>query len=479
MKKNLVQDVLPPKKSIRNIELPSKIKRENLITKETNEKKDPFERPISINKQTPIKIENTNPTNNIDNSLVFKKTPPPPPVDHYKYDYVEPKKSKKWIYVSSFLAIIVILFGVSALFKSAEIKITPKNQTLDLNEGFVAKKDLTGNNGLGFQIVTVTKEVEKVLDSGTPMTEKKVEKKATGKIVVYNNFSSKPQKLVATTRFETPEGLIFRLVEAVNVPGNSIKDGKTVAGSVEVTVEADKAGPSYNIGLKDFTIPGLKGDPKYSKIYGRSKTEMTGGFSGMQKLVSNEILSKIDSELESELKETLSKDTINQIPADFVLYQSSLSYKFDQAIQTNTSNGALAIKKKGAANAIIFEKASITRSILSKILPNDDKDIIIITNLDSLAFDFSLPSSSQNIGSTLNFTLKGKPELVWVFDENKLKSELLGISKNDAKTIIASYGAIEEAWITTKPFWNRTIPNNTEKVKLVNTVMNSDKKLTP
>ncbi len=461
MKKNIVQDVLPPKKSIRNLELTSRSKSlDSDIRKETLPKKeDLFTRPVSINKQAPMKIE-----------PATENKEPPLSDNNYKYEYVDSKKSsKKWVYFTTFFVVLLLAFGVSALFRSAEIKVTPKQEMKSVDGTFAAKYNATGNI-LGFQIETVTKELEKTIP-GTGLTnEQKVEKKARGSIVIYNNYSSESQRLVATTRFETPEGLIYRLISPVTIPGTQTKEGKVVAGSVEVIVEADKAGAEYNVGLKDFTIPGFKGDPKYTKVYARSKTDMTGGFLGNQKVVPKEILDKANEELEISLKDSLSKDIETQIPTDFVLYKNSISHKFEPATQTTTASGDILLKKRGVTTGVIFDKGSLTRAVLSKVLPNAGDEMIKITNLENLDFQPELPVSGLNTAQTINFSLKGEADLVWVFDENKLKTDLLGLSKNNANAVIGTYKAVKEAWVTTHPFWNRNIPSDPEKVTFINTL---------
>lgn len=471
MKKNVVQDVVPSKKSIRDIDIPRNREPKDEIRKAPrySPKQDPFSRPVSINQsaniekeESPIKIEPT----------LINRTPPPPvnpPGSSYKYEYPKQKRSKKYLYIAGVLLIIVLAFGVSAMFKSAEIKVTPKQDTKTINESFTAKKDSAGN-GLGYQVVTASKEIEKSIDPKDVSSEQKVEKKARGTIIIYNNFGPQPQKLVATTRFQTPEGLIYRLIEAVTVPGTVTKDGKTTAGSVEALVEADKSGVEYNIGLKDFTVPGLKGDSaKYKQIYARSKTDMTGGFSGMQKVVTKDVLAKAEIEMEASLRTSLSKDLVSQIPSDFVLYENSMSFKFEPAMSTNSADGSVILKKKGVTTAVIFDRSGITKAILSKVFPDAGDNVIKIDNLDSLQFVIST-SSIQNMATTLTFTLKGETNLQWIFDENKLKTELLGRSKKNANEVLASYPSIKEAWITTSPFWNSTVPNDPKKVTIVNTL---------
>ncbi|MFA5888797.1 MAG: hypothetical protein WCW47_00570 [Candidatus Paceibacterota bacterium] len=457
MKKKIVQDVIPPKKTIRNVELLYRAKRSEKIPKEV------------VKQNIPV-IPEVSESNSTSNTETFSETEN----FSYKYEYDEPvRHSKKILYVSVVLFVLALSFGISALFKSAEIRIIPRSEISSIDENFKALKNLS-TNGLGFQTVTTTKDIEKTVSA---TDEEQVEKKAIGKIVVYNNYSVQPQALVKTTRFETPDGLVFRTVEDITVPGIQIKSDKAVAGSIEVGVEADKPGPKYNIGLKDFSIAGFKGTPKYTKIYGRSRTEMSGGFVGTQKTVSKETINKIDEEIKELLKTSLSKDIISQIPENFVLYQNSTSFKFEPITQINVTTeesgttNTIILKKKGSISAIIFDKGSLSRAIVSKILPDVASDIIKITNLESLNFTFQSETQfNPNTDTFLNFNLKGEANFQWVFDENKLKFELLGMSKNNAITIISKYDTIKEAKIETHPFWNKTIPKDSNKVTLINTL---------
>ena len=54
--------------------------------------------------------------------------------------------------------------------------------------------------------------------------EPKAKLKSSGKIIVYNNFSSEPQRLIIRTRFESPEGLVYRIPESIVVPGKTEKN---------------------------------------------------------------------------------------------------------------------------------------------------------------------------------------------------------------------------------------------------------------
>ena len=491
-KKKIIQDVIPPKRSIRNVELSSRAKRtkyeDNPIIIRSEMPKE--EVPEKTTEKTP-EIKQKEPPSTVDMLKKVSSKPSyrvggnykPEPVkttspssSSYKYEYDNPRKgSRKILYSVITILILAGGFGFSAFFKSAEIRVTPKNETRNFIQSFTTKKDTTRSN-LGFQVVTVSKDMDKTVEA---TTEQKIERKATGKIIVYNNFSPAAQKLIATTRFQTSEGLIFHTPIAIIIPGRQVKNGKTIAGSLEVMVEADKTGDTYNVGLKDFTLPGFKGTAKYSGIYAKSKTIMSGGFSGVQKVVSKELMTEADAELTSSLKSALSNEIVSQIPSNFVLYGNSMSYDFEPTAQTSggvaDSKSSAILRKKGTGSAIIFDKGSLSRTILGKIAPDIVDNVVNITNLESLNFTYASSTHfDPNTSTSISFSLSGIANLVWAFDENKLKSDLLGLSKTNAKTVISTYSAIKEAWIETRPFWNQTIPSNSAKVTFVNTLSSTE-----
>jgi len=101
--------------------------------------------------------------------------------------------------------------------------------------------------------------------------------KASGIITVFNEYSSSPQLLVASTRFLSSDGKIFRTIKDISVPGSEIINDEIIPDSINITVMADYPGIEYNISPSDFTIPGFKGSPKYVGLYGKSNTAMNGG----------------------------------------------------------------------------------------------------------------------------------------------------------------------------------------------------------
>ena len=176
MKKKIVQDVIPAKKSIRDVELSSKVLDFNRSKKKEVSKVEDFTRPISTSIEAPIKIESiprSTPTSSVKNFTdSFSSTPKNPP---YKYDYSQPVKSSRKAWLLTFILFgLVLTFGLSIFFKSAEIDLTPRQEFKTFNQNFVAKKNIT-TDGLSFQVVSTTKDIQKMVDS---TSQQKVEKKA-------------------------------------------------------------------------------------------------------------------------------------------------------------------------------------------------------------------------------------------------------------------------------------------------------------
>jgi len=147
----------------------------------------------------------------------------------------------------------------------AEVVINSKKLTLSIDsDGILIDKNITEANYsqkvIPGNLFIFSENDEKEFKS---TGQGKDEQMAKGIITIINNFSSAPQILVANTRFETPDGKIFRLDSRIVIPGATMKNGKLEPSSIDVNVTAATSGPEYNIiACNDnckFTIPGFKG----------------------------------------------------------------------------------------------------------------------------------------------------------------------------------------------------------------------------
>lgn len=361
-----------------------------------------------------------------------------------------PPKIKPLIFLILGLAIVAILGTIGLVnFSSATVKISPYQEFINIDFQFRAVR---GGGELAFEIMQFEHEdIQAVQATGISAEGRK----ARGEIVVYNT-SSVSQKLISQTRFQAPDGKIYRIQESIVVPSN---------GSVETTVYADKPGPEYNIGLADFTIPGLKGSPRYEKVYGRSKTEMSGGSMGTVLFVSEDDINNTRENLKKKIEDYLKEIIFKQKPGDYLLYEKAIKMDFyDDPTNPQTgdiiSDKTFVFKEKGKLTGFLIKKDDLSTALADKYIPQEKNNAKAV-DLEGLEFDLL----SKNSGDTeINFNLKGRLNFVWNIDTDSLIKELM--NEKDYNSVFNRYPRIKKAEIIFKPFWWRFMPRKESRIHI-------------
>ncbi len=447
MAKEIFQDVIPPgKKSIRRIPL----KRQKSA-------------PISPREKAVVRKAVETPP---EEERVEEEQPVPmrqKPQASYEYP---PKRRFSKLLLGSVIGIVsiaLVVFLVTTFAASATIKLIAHQETSSLDSDFIGQEN-PGKDGIGFKTVAVSEDSNEIVKASGQVDAKK---KASGTVILYNNFSTAPQKLIRNTRVSTAEGLIFRIDSSVTIPGKSTSAGKVIPGSVAVLVYADSPGEEYNIGLTDFTIPGFKGTAKYKDFYGRSKTVMQGGIVGKINTITDKeralAVERIETRAVSEL---LSQANI-QKPDDFVLFSNSYAATFSNLPDEQLGGNSLKLKVHTDIKAVVYNENALGKLIAQKTIKDFDGSDIIILNMDTLAFEAKKvdPKHPFEVG-TIPFHLKGQPKIQWVFDTDKIKNEIAGKPRADLQNILAAQHGIDKAEITVNPFWLRSFPSDTSKITI-------------
>jgi hypothetical protein len=381
----------------------------------------------------------------------IKKEPPRPPSP------IARKRILPRIIFGLCIIAAVIVLGKTALsnFSSATIRITPNQEFINIDSQPKANRG-AGASNLVFEIMQIEHE-ESQASTATGIS--KEGQKARGQIVLYNTTSI-AQKLVSQTRFEAPDGKIFRIQEPVNVPGN---------GFIEAVVYADKPGPEYNTGLADFTIPGLKGTPKYEKIYGRSKTEMAGGATGTISVVSEDDINNVRNALKQKIENYLTENISKQIPDGYLFYHGALKIDFsDDASNPKAgdsagqSTGAFTFKEKGGATGFLLKKDDLSKVLAANYIQGQGDNINLI-NSDKLEFTL-LSINSDN--TEITFSLKGRGHFARNIDTDSLIKVLMDVKDKNYTAVFGDYPNIEKAEIIFKPSWWRYVPKNQNRIHL-------------
>jgi len=454
MPKNIEDIIVPDRKSIRDIPIPSGRKKINLV--------DAF---------TP---KNSPPPESAPSSPLPPPPPPPPPPPRSRFitrdglgDGSNRKYSKKSIWIGAGVAVVVLFITIFSLMVGATLNYTPKTAIINFNKDvYTAHKD--AENQLLFSVIKLSgdKGVE-VPASG----EERVSRKAQGTIIVYNNSGTNSQRLIKTTRFETPDGKIYRVESDIIVPGQKRVGGDLVPGSLEITVVADEPGESYNIPPTDFTLPGLKGDSKYTTIYARSKGAMTGGFVGIEKKVSSADLSKAKTTLEASLKEELLTQARAQLPEDFILFPNLTSIIYEDLPQSNQAGSQATVNERGNFYGVMFKKKDLVNYLAQKKLVASADTPVDISDLSSLELSFvGQPLGDLLKAEQISFQIDGSTTVVFITDEEALRSDLAGTKKSDQDAVLSEYPSIMSARAILRPFWKNSFPTDASKIKIVKNI---------
>ena len=165
---------------------------------------------------------------------------------------------------AGFLVIGFLFLHFSA---KAEIRVFPSMRLISDTKEAVAKTEKDAidleENMIPARIVETEIEIFQNF-SATGVTETAT--KAGGIIKVINDYNLQ-QVLVANTRFLSADSKLFYSQERIVIPPGA---------SRTISVIAAESGEDYNIDITTFSIPGLKGSPRWLSVYAESESSMVG-----------------------------------------------------------------------------------------------------------------------------------------------------------------------------------------------------------
>lgn len=380
------------------------------------------------------------------------------------------KNSHFFLWTVSIISIGALLFLFSLIFATASVIITPKSETAPLNTIYTITTN-TGIPGLHYTILSVKKDLSKSLVTDG---EEQVERKAIGKAILYNNFSTSKQRLINNTRLQTPDGAIYRIRDSVDVPGITTISGVKTPGQIEVEIIADVAGSQYNMKVSDlkgdFSIPGFKGTTKYTGFYGRLSADTTGGFVGTVKKVSEEKIAAGRDELKNALKADLIKDMYAELPATSTIFKNGYFIQTTD-LPDNSSDANYSIGEESTLYAVVFHTNELSTFIANdkiKDLGNAKVDVLWDGSVSALISGTTVTPWTENV---LKLNLSGNANIVWSYDRDAILSQIKGQNKSILKTILEkNTDSITEINASIRPQWKQTFPKDAKKITITDSV---------
>lgn len=382
-----------------------------------------------------------------------------------------PKTRRSFKFILGAISFLIILIGVSGWiylnWPKVEVDIYPRSETINKDIEFKVvygdeNQKLEEGAILGeLKEFEVTKEY-KFSASGEKYSSDKG--KARGKIKIVNNYSSSEQPLVATTRFLSKDGKLFRLVNGIIVPG--MEDGKP--GEIEATVVADKPGADYNIDSSSFTIEGFKGNLKYEKFQVISDEKMTGGSDEVDnnkvKYITEDDIDKARKDSVDLFNKDLEKIVQSKVGADKKFLEESVGKEIIDSKPSLEAgeigdNFEFIIKEK--ISVVVFDEIDLKNLIYLDILKED----LVGYELDSDSIKINYKNSSNNKEEQ---DLKVEMEfssLIWPkIDIDNIKTGIEGKNEQEIKSVLERYSEIKKASIGFYPSWLKGLPITKEKI---------------
>jgi hypothetical protein len=381
------------------------------------------------------------------------------------------KKEKKRIKVPfKWLGIVVAVLLLAAFFVEGRSVVTiyPKTEEISGEETIRAnlKQGTLDEENKIIPAIVFSNDLEASKDySATGITDK--DKKAKAVIRVFNKY--KPEKsltLIKGTRFlSVPGELIYRATAGFTIPQAKTTDGKFTPGYIDVEVEADQAGESYNLSSATFSVPGLSGTEYYSSIWAETISPITGGFKSEVSVVLQKDIDNAKAAFEEEFLAKGKEELKNSIPANYMFFEEdfvseiiglTVSAKAGEEVASFTVSGKVKTETE------VFRKEDL-ESLLTKSvesMASEGKKTVP----GSLSYEIIEKKSKGDDGAELKVSFSAKT--YWLPEDDFLLQNITGKNKSYAISLLEGLPEVDRAEIKLSPFWKFSNPNNKNRVEI-------------
>lgn len=352
------------------------------------------------------------------------------------------------IAVAGMLASVLYVSTVSAVIRVTPIRSTVKTEFLaDVVKTPTRDTEVRGS------IVTATVQRSA---SYAPSNEGKVVDEKAGGTVVIRNTSSHTQPLIATTRFLSADGVLFRLVKGVTVPAN---------GTVEAEILADAVGATGNVPPTRFSIPGLS-ESLQKSIFAENAVAFAGGTRQVS-IVTQEDIDRSALELRGLLEE----DARVALKAKAEAGLAGEAYSFAVAEQkSDTQAGAeasgFALSMTVEATGVFYDRAALAvvarKKLLEQLLPGT---AIVSLNADALQASVDKIAEGPTGTASVHVYLDGAVTAS-ATSASLDPGRFAGMSADEVRSLLVGEQIASDVSIDFSPFWMKRIPRLKDHISL-------------
>lgn len=393
------------------------------------------------------------------------------------------------------VSLIILLIIVYIALPGVTVYLTPMASVLEKSVN-ITLADQQKNRGelethpshmiASFPITTKVNKTITHYATGKKFSERG--KNASGKITIINTTSD-PWPLIAKTRFQTSEGIVFRIPAAATVPAAT----NSGTGKLEVVVTADQVdgdgiviGERGNIGPSKFFLPGLQEDSR-SKLYAESTEPITGGVTDFITFIKPEDIEAA----KIRLKEELIKDAVKQLKVAVQqkaeLTGSKNAYALlegEQAVKVGEPKVSIApnLENKEVTEFIVSGELDVQgvyydHEAMVEILKNEllvkkspSKELLRINENSTTYKIFEWDEAIGKIKLTANIKGIEQYEIDPEVESGarlleKIREHIAGSDIEEAKIYIQNLPEINKVEIDSWPAWSPTVPSIMDNIE--------------
>lgn len=379
------------------------------------------------------------------------------------------KRGKAWLFWLG--GIIVLLLAAIAggifFFTSTRVSVTPRTHTItfDPTTEYVAHPASSTEaqaGGMSYAMQNIVLD-----DSATvPATGvERAEDRAAGTITVYNDYSEDTLRLIKNTRFETPDGLVFRIASSIEVPGKT----DSGPGILPVTVFADQPGDEYNVApVERFSLPGLRDtSDMYQNIYARSTDKFSGGFIGERPVASPSAVETARTQVRERLANAAREAAQKAVTPEQFAFPQLVSISYESLPTTAGTDGSAVINERATARIPVFPAGAFAGTIAEAVRADGGEHAIRFTPGERFSIAATAGQEPDPLGERpLSFVLDGSASLVWEVSIDELAKALAGREQGAFEAIVASFPSIDKAEAKIAPFWSSVFPADPADIEI-------------
>jgi hypothetical protein len=391
------------------------------------------------------------------------------------------------------VSVIILLTITYIALPGATITLIPKSNVLQVPVN-ITLADLEANRAEldthpmnEIPSYSLTKKIQKVFTYQATGKEFKGEN-ARGTVTIINT-SKNAWPLIPKTRFQTAEGLVFRLQSSISVPAAA--DDKN-PGKIDAAVVADEfdvnnqvIGERGNVTPTQFFLPGLSGENQ-KKLYAQNAAAFTGGKTVVIKKITKEDLDAARTKMISDLKASA------QAELTAMAKEKNDSQKTNLALLTGgeaiaTSDPVVSIPQnlegqkldsfdvhgEMVATGIAYNNDELM-SILTtelKLKKNPEKRLVYV-DANSLTYRI-VENDKAGKKMKVTATIKGIEEYEISPDKEngdrlikKIKEHVVSMNIEEARAYIQNLPEIDKVTIESWPAWAPTLPGIPDNIKM-------------